>query len=54
MDGTVPVARGYAPEAWAGLVHQPVDRTAAVRAAFESLGGPSKSCTTCWVPMIFW
>ena len=30
---------GYAPEAWAGLVKNPVDRTAAVRAAFESLGG---------------
>ena len=30
---------GYAPEAWAGLVQHPVDRTAAVRAAFESLGG---------------
>src|SRR5215510_7582185 len=30
---------GYAPEAWAGLVKHPVDRTAAVRAAFESLGG---------------
>jgi uncharacterized protein with GYD domain len=30
---------GYAPEAWAGLVKNPEDRTAAVRAAFESLGG---------------
>ena len=30
---------GYVPEAWAGLVKNPEDRTAAVRAAFESLGG---------------
>src|SRR5262247_2139414 len=30
---------GYAPEAWAGLVKNPEDRTAAVRAALESLGG---------------
>src|SRR5215510_3391325 len=30
---------GYAPEAWAGLVKHPVDCTAAVRAACESLGG---------------
>jgi uncharacterized protein with GYD domain len=30
---------GYAPEAWAGLVRNPEDRTAAVRAALESLGG---------------
>ena len=30
---------GYAQEAWAGLVKNPEDRTAAVRAALESLGG---------------
>jgi uncharacterized protein with GYD domain len=30
---------GYTAEAWAGLVKNPEDRTAAVRAAFESLGG---------------
>ena len=30
---------GYAPEAWAGLIKKPEDRTAAVRAAVESLGG---------------
>jgi uncharacterized protein with GYD domain len=33
------VQGGYASEAWAGLVKNPEDRTAAVRAAFESLGG---------------
>ena len=30
---------GYAPEAWAGLMENPEDRTAVVRAAFESIGG---------------
>jgi uncharacterized protein with GYD domain len=30
---------GYAQEAWVGLVKNPEDRTAAVRAALESLGG---------------
>ena len=30
---------GYTSEAWAGLVKNPADRTAVVRAAFESLGG---------------
>jgi len=30
---------GYAPEAWAGLIKNPEDRTAVVRAALESLGG---------------
>lgn len=33
------VQGGYTPEAWAGLVKNPEDRTAVVRAAFESLGG---------------
>jgi len=30
---------GYAPEAWAGLVKNPEDRTAVIRATLESLGG---------------
>ena len=30
---------GYAPEAWAGLIENPEDRTAVVRAALESIGG---------------
>jgi uncharacterized protein with GYD domain len=30
---------GYAPEAWAGLMENPEDRTAVVRAALESIGG---------------
>ena len=30
---------GYTAEAWAGLVHSPEDRTAAVRAVIEGLGG---------------
>ena len=30
---------GYTSEAWAGLVKNPEDRTAVVRAAVESLGG---------------
>jgi hypothetical protein len=30
---------GYAPEAWAGLMENPEDRTAVVRAAMESIGG---------------
>ena len=29
----------YTSEAWAGLVKNPEDRTAVVRAALESLGG---------------
>jgi len=33
------VQGGYTTEAWAGLVKNPEDRTAVVRAAFESLGG---------------
>jgi uncharacterized protein with GYD domain len=33
------VQGGYASEAWADLIKKPEDRTAAVRAAFESLGG---------------
>ena len=30
---------GFAPEAWAGLMENPEDRTAVVRAAMESIGG---------------
>ena len=30
---------GYAPEAWVGLMENPEDRTAVVRAALESIGG---------------
>ena len=30
---------GYASEAWAGLMENPEDRTAVVRAALESIGG---------------
>ena len=30
---------GYAPDAWAGLMENPEDRTAVVRAAMESIGG---------------
>lgn len=33
------VQGGYTPEAWAGLVRNPEDRTAVVRAAMESIGG---------------